>query len=1231
MKASCSLILTALVATAVLPVRATTNYPVDAGATRTIDLGKAHNAETNPNSGGGASNLCNFQLGIGSTLKLTDTGSDSSVTFRSSFEFKDTTGTTSVTLDLTDLKGKPFNMEGNIYLADVAKLVIKGTNTFTFGHTGGIWPTYYPIFKVGHLEFQDKDGNVQPGKVVFTGQMIAFLFPAGWVRGTDYELTPGMELGVHENALRFPANGTIDLGPNGLNCDLAIVDTMESDVAGGTHANLNGVSIPASSTVVVPTGRTLVFNLQAYNPSTRVTESLYPAAGNRVSFGISLQGGTIKVTERNNLVHTGALTGYGKIIDGWSVSGANRGERRFIGPCEFTGTGLEVDYSKSLYNNSNDSYARLFLANVKNGSVLKSLNLGTQGHTDFAAQCGPTWKGLTGPAMVGHSMRYCADGYWRYAADESIDFTSFEPGSGATYTVADGQSVIGGAAASQIDVEAGSAVSVCAPGTSRMAINVKAGAEATLMSFASPILWVDASAAGTVSNLWIKANTPQDGANGRALAEQYCETSAGQPLVAQWHDVRAKSAYKLWSDRYDKPIAANVNSLFPHTHPYVATDGPNDQNYISFCGTSGNNISYALKYADGTTGTKLSNMARLFFYKSDYVFNPASTAGGNQTLKPRYVVMVFGAQGGGGHGLVGGANFYRAKTTSDGPIYDETTANKDLRAWVDGSAVDPRTANVLKSGWQVVTLELGGLSVDGLGFGKNNSADNGGQRYAEVLFFDRDLTDVQRQSVEIYLAEKWGLKDAYSYPATRPVNVVSLYGEGSVTVSDGGLTLGGAFKGTIDLNGKTATVDGAALPPDPSAVATDGLLGWFDPDDPQSLQTQEIATAMPTTRLKYINDRQGAAEGRFVMHSYDTSRAASIDVSAHGLGPIRTWIDYANYPGENVGTTGRNGNLTRLMQYGASGLGDQTVMEGVRTLMIVQDSRRGGGQPFFDSPANVNTDTGNYKFRTQYKTGTSGDKEASFVGNAWVWSPIYPAGCSSVLTAGLTYLNGIPVDGTKQGFTGRPEVLTVQTASDYPLRSFASLNNSEGFNILGDEKSAGEIEGEIILWNRTLTEKERQNAEAYLSYKWLGLVREGYSALGDATVTGSGALSAASVALLPKFDAGFAGTVKVTDADGFAFQLNTENRVTSVVKSVDLRGGTLDVSGAVAVTVSALGGTPRAGEYKLVGWAAAPTGVNWSLNLVGFAGPRQELCRLAARDDGLYLIIDCSGMMLILR
>lgn len=1231
MKPSCYLGLAALLLSSVLPARATTNYPVDAGATRMVDLGKSHNPETNPNSGGGAQNLCNFQLGIGSTLKLTDSGSAASVTFSSSFEFRDTTGTTSVTLDLTELKGKPFNMEGNIYLADVAKLVIKGTNTFTFGHVGNIWPTYYPIFKVGHLEFQDKDGNVQPGKVVFTGQMIAFLIPDGWVRGTDYELTPGMELGVHENALHFPANGTIDLGPDGLNCDLAIVDTMESDVAGGTHANFSGVSIPPSSTVVVPTGRTLVFNLQAYNPTSKVTESLYPAAGNRVFFGIDLRGGTIKVTERNNLVHTGALTGYGKIVDGWSVSGANRGIRQFNGPCEFTGTGLEVDYSRSLYNSSNDSYARLYLANVKNGSVLKSLNLGTQGHAEFAI-CGPTWTGLTGPAMNGHVMRYGSDGYWRIADGADVDFTGFEPGSGATYTVTNGQSVIGGASASQVDIEAGSAVEVVAPGASRMAINVKADAKATLLSFPPPFLWVDASIAGTVSNLWIKANTPQEGPSGKALAEQYCRTTGGQPLVAQWHDVRGTSAYKLWSDRYDKPIAANVNSLYPHTHPYVAADGPNGMSYISFCGTSGNNIGYALEYADGTSGTKFSNMSRLFFYKADYVFNPASTAGGNQTVRPRYVVMVFGAQGGGGHGLVAGANFYRATANTAGPIYDETDANKSLRAWVDGRAVNPRASDVLKSGWQIVTLEIGGLNVDGLGFGKNSAGDNGGQRYAEVLLFDRDLTDSQRQTVEIYLAEKWGLKDAYSYPATRPVNVASLYGEGRVTVDSDGLTLGGAFKGTIDLNGRTATVDGAALPPDPSAVATEGLLGWFDPDDPQSLQTQEIRTAMPTTRLNYINDRQGTSEGRFVMHSQDASRAAGIDVSAHGLGPVRTWIDYANYPGDNVGVTGRNGNLTRLKQYDASGSsGGQVVMEGVRTLMIVQDSRRGGGQPFFDSKSDVNTDNGNYKFRTQYRSGATGDKEASFVGKAWVWSPIYPAGCSSVLTAGSTYLNGIPVNGTKQGFTGRPEVLTVQTSAAYPLRSFGSLHNSEGTNLLGDDKSAGEIEGEIILWNRTLNEEERKAAEAYLSYKWLGLVREGYSALGDATVTGAGTLNAASVTLLPKFARDFVGTVKVTGADGFSFQLNTENRVTDLVKAVDLGGGTLDVSGDVAVTVTALGERPREGEYRLVGWSAAPTDVNWSLRLAGLADANRTSCRLMSRDDGLYLIVEPFGLYLIFR
>ena len=99
--------------------------------------------------------------------------------------------------------------------------------------------------------------------------------------------------------------------------------------------------------------------------------------------------------------------------------------------------------------------------------------------------------------------------------------------------------------------------------------------------------------------------------------------------------------------------------------------------------------------------------------------------------------------------------------------------------------VDPTANNLLNGGWQVITLDIKGNAVKGLGFESADGSGNcGGQNYAEVIFVSDELTDAQRQNVEIYLAEKWGLAGQYHYPsgyAPSP-RLATVYGTGTGVV-----------------------------------------------------------------------------------------------------------------------------------------------------------------------------------------------------------------------------------------------------------------------------------------------------------------------------------------------------------------------------------------------------------------------------------------------------------------
>lgn len=765
-----------------------------------------------------------------------------------------------------------------------------------------------------------------------------------------------------------------------------------------------------------------------------------------------------------------------------------------------------------------------------------------------------------------------------------------------------------------VNVKNGATLNVVGNAGGAMPINVQGGGSVNVMAQQMlkwgtiPSLWLDASAANTISNLWVEEGTRDQGNAGSVLAAQYVVTKDNHyPLINQWFDCREDArTLKLWSDRYDQNTGTTPpHYLYAHTHPILVTGGFNGKNYVSFGKKRSTNEKITLSKTDGTTfDVGSGTMGRAYFYKNEAV----TQGGGNvQYQKPKYVFMVFGAQDGGGNALVANKDLGRGGYTVDKPITTNTSAS--VTAWVNGTSVSPTASNTLNDNWQVVTLGLNAeFVVQGFGYCAKSAGDNGGQNYAEIILVNQELTEKQRQTIEIYLAEKWGLKNSYNYPDWYFGTPATVYGTGTVNLQTDA-TLGGAFKGTINLNGNNLTVDGTALPPTESVVSTDNLVAWFDPDDETKLITQTVASKVPSTRLNWLNDKvRGFETGSLALHSRQYTRAAGIDRSAHDMGPVRTWLDYANLDG----STDYTGCLSAPRKHTGEKAFASDAAVNVNTIIMAVDSRRGGGTAFFDG-SNVNTDSGVIKMR---KTPDPS-------------SPIYQPGTGTILTGGKTYLDGIEIDGTTQGYNGRAEILSVVPNGDYPLLSFAVLGNSETENRCGDANSWAEIEGEILLWNRALGDAERNKVEAYLAYKWLGIAQAGYSAMGDATVVGAGTVKAASVDMLPKFDAGFTGTVEVPSVTAFDFTVNTENGVTTCVNPFDLGGGTMVLSGEITVTVNGTGSRPAAGSsIKVFGWGTEPAGVTWNFVQTGTAETRGDLVKKA---DGIYYEVPTAGMILLVR
>jgi len=160
-------------------------------------------------------------------------------------------------------------------------------------------------------------------------------------------------------------------------------------------------------------------------------------------------------------------------------------------------------------------------------------------------------------------------------------------------------------------------------------------------------------------------------------------------------------------------------------------------------------------------------------------------------------------------------------------------------------------------------------------------------------------------------------------------------------------------------------------------------------------------------------------------------------------------------------------------------------------------------------------------------------------------------------------------------FCGRPEVFTVIPTNTFNVVAIGQLGNSERLSVAAGDTTA-EIIGEILMWNRALDDDDREAAEAYLSWKWLGTTAPGYSALNNATVTGSGSITAADISLLPKFDAGCTATVAVPSS-ALAFHY-AGGAITDA-----LSFGACELSLPAACTISLTAeGQIAAGDYPLI-------------------------------------------------
>jgi hypothetical protein len=867
-----------------------------------------------------------------------------------------------------------------------------------------------------------------------------------------------------------------------------------------------------------------------------------------------------------------------------------------------------------LSNGTLNSYVPLSITSASGGVTVYNRTDAVLGAIDSGADVA-VWQPETVTLPAGWRFYRNTDGYAHlYFLEDggTFDVESKSPVAGADIVATNAISVTGANSMFRITAAQGGDVTLYQSDATHMQVVADGGRINLRRAFADwraiTSLWLDASAPNTVSNLYIREGTIEQTRSANVLAAQYVYYTNNFPLVNQWFDCREDMrVYKAWSDRYDQPYnigGINYSALFPHTHPYRVIGGLNGKDYISF-GKYGDQLAVSVQTAGGETISSSANTTcRAYIYDND-----ATTANGRpgHSQKPKYAFLVFGSQQGGGYGLLGANNTNYLERTSTS-LNAALAPNASINIWVDGISVSPTQTGVLNGGWQVITLGLAGkVQIGALGMGMygTGSKGNGGQNYAEIIFVDEDLTDMQRQTIEIALAEKWGLAGQYNYPAWATEAVSAVYGSSGTVSLDTDARLTGAFSGTIELNGHVLEIAGDALPPDDSAISTANMVGWYDPDAPgmtreangsfsakkRSNNEQVSLPKDPAQRMTCLWNRLNDSYnlGDYLLYSL-ADRAPYLNTALRGVGPMRKWMDFANLttPSSAEYTSVENGNLLRFSRINnaTTGGGDNTSQtQPVRTIMMVQDSVRGGGQPFADGVNVISP--------VLYSSRTASSATAS------LGMPIYPSGSDKILTAGKTYLDGEEVDGTVLSFRGRPEVLTVIPTNTFNVIAIGQLGNSQGRSI-ADGNTTAEVIGEIMMWDCALDDTSRKTAEAYLSWKWLGTTTEGYSALTNATVTGAGAVKAANASVLPKFAAGCTADVVLDNGD-MAFTLDGD----VLSGAFDFGGATLNLPAFCAITV-ALPRKPVLGDYVLVSCGGIAEGTSFTFATTGYGAAKAK-------------------------
>ncbi|MBQ3290279.1 MAG: hypothetical protein IJH50_12840 [Kiritimatiellae bacterium] len=704
----------------------------------------------------------------------------------------------------------------------------------------------------------------------------------------------------------------------------------------------------------------------------------------------------------------------------------------------------------------------------------------------------------------------------------------------------------------------------------------------------------------------------------------------GNQIVIGWKDKVEGSGVSFYNKRiwHNYPDGMK-NDYHLEVMPYLVAGGLNGKAYLSFGYFGRENASNVMYNSSGKLAPA-KEFRRLPLWNGDTPGATKYSSGSETTITPKYCIMVFGSQQGGGKAILGDDI---SQTGNGNLARNDSLTNQPWLAYngysmmVDGVAVNPRSAKP-SGGWQIVSLDMTATNTVINGLGNHNATTSacGGQNYAEIIFFDEAPTDGERIACEAYLAEKWGLTSTRSFRAGKELfsEMSGGYGatvkiedyesnENNVTVSNivpKEVTIAGNYRGTINIaSGKTLVVSDRPAPPAPCDMPQQGnIAAWFDPSLDGATDPHGNADAAAAGGIARLYSRTAGDVDKTAGSFYLAMQGGLTSVStrypflleqtylgANGIAGPMKWLDFTTNAPNDTTSNNLRSHLLPAQDSHITGTGVDKLPV-VRSVFMAIDTSVGGGNPIADTVGM----TGMFRPRN----GTSAA------------NPIWSANNTVSMTH--TWLDTDEVNGTTTGFNGRAEVLGFEMSEQKEMAVFLAYYNQ------GSNKNYEHI-GETMIYKTVLSDAERLTVQEYLMAKWTGDMNSKYSDLSGATVTGAGNVKSASLRNLPAFDAGFTGML--SGGSDMTFTVDSQRNASAAIDAITIdRSVTLDADCTVTVTLKA--GT-NFGTYTLLtvpsGSLAGKTFTRKVINETGM----ELSARLVVSDTTLALEIASKGGLVI--